>query len=83
MGSGLSLSLYAESPRNSLINDYTEIFYLIYNGNVASIQCKMNLNRLKFLGFFCVCVLSSGCSHSDVLEGVRKWIHVQADGNGR
>jgi hypothetical protein len=29
-----------QSPCNSLIGDYTEIFYTVYKWNVLSIQCK-------------------------------------------
>jgi hypothetical protein len=39
--------LCVQSPCN-LIEDYTEILYIIYEGNVLSIQCKMRL-RCIFL----------------------------------
>jgi hypothetical protein len=32
-----------QSPCNPLIEDYTEIFYMIEKGDIPSIQCKMSL----------------------------------------
>jgi hypothetical protein len=37
--------LYVTYPCNSLIEDYTEIFYTVYRRNVSSIQCKMGDTR--------------------------------------
>jgi hypothetical protein len=36
-----------ESPCNPLIEDYTQIFYLIDEGDIPSIQCKMHLRGPK------------------------------------
>jgi hypothetical protein len=36
-----------ESPCNLLVEDYTEIFYMIHTGNVPSVQCEMNLSFSK------------------------------------
>jgi hypothetical protein len=35
------------SPSNPLIEDYTEIFYVIDKGDIPSIQCKMGLRGLQ------------------------------------
>jgi hypothetical protein len=41
---GLGLNnFYVQSPRNFLIEDYTEIFYMIDKEDILSIQCKMSL----------------------------------------
>jgi hypothetical protein len=34
---------YVQSPCDSLMEDYTEIFYAIYKWNVPSFQCKLRL----------------------------------------
>jgi hypothetical protein len=40
---GLVLShFYVQSPYNLLIEDYTEIFYIIDEVDIPDIQCKMN-----------------------------------------
>jgi hypothetical protein len=36
-----------QSPRNPFIRDYTEVFYMIYEGNDPSIHCKTSLDRLS------------------------------------
>jgi hypothetical protein len=36
-----------QSPRNPLLEDYTEIFYMIDNGDIPSIQGKMSLRKPK------------------------------------
>jgi hypothetical protein len=36
-----------QSPCNPLIEDYTEIFYVIDEGDIPSIQCKMSLRGPK------------------------------------
>jgi hypothetical protein len=36
-------------PCNPLIEDYTEIFYVIDEGDIPSIQCKMSLRGPKFM----------------------------------
>jgi hypothetical protein len=36
-----------QSPCNPLIEDYTQIFYMIEEGSVLPIQCKMSLRELK------------------------------------
>jgi hypothetical protein len=33
---------YVQPPCNPLIEDYTQIFYMIDKGDIPSIQCKMN-----------------------------------------
>jgi hypothetical protein len=38
---------YVHFPCNPLIEDYTQIFYMIDKGDIPSIQCKMNLKGLK------------------------------------
>jgi hypothetical protein len=40
---------YAQSPYNTLIEDYTQIFYMIHEGDMLSIQCKMSLREPKFM----------------------------------
>jgi hypothetical protein len=32
-----------QSPCNPLVEDYTEVFYMIQKGNVPSVQCEMSL----------------------------------------
>jgi hypothetical protein len=36
-----------QSPCNPLLEDYTEILYIIDERDIPSIQCKMNLSALK------------------------------------
>jgi hypothetical protein len=38
---------YVQSPCNHLIEDYTEIFYMIDKGYIQSNQCKMSLRGPK------------------------------------
>jgi hypothetical protein len=38
---------YVPTPCNPLIEDYTEIFYMIDEGDITSIQCKMSLRGLS------------------------------------
>jgi hypothetical protein len=38
---------YVQSPCKAPIEDYTEIFYMIDEGNVPSVQCKMRLRGPK------------------------------------
>jgi hypothetical protein len=38
---------YMQSPYNPLIEDYTEIFYMINEGDVPSVQCDMSLRCSK------------------------------------
>jgi hypothetical protein len=43
---GLSFYYFCvQTPCNSPIEDYTEMFYAIYEWTVPSIQCKMGLRR--------------------------------------
>jgi hypothetical protein len=49
--------LYVQSPCDPLIEDYTEIFYIIDKGDIPSIQCKMSLRgpksvRKVFIDFY-------------------------------
>jgi hypothetical protein len=45
---GLGFShFYVQSPCNSFIEEYTEIFYMIDEGDIPSIQCKMTLKGPK------------------------------------
>jgi hypothetical protein len=47
---GLGFShFYVESACNPLIEDYTEIFYMIDEGDISSIQYKMSLRGPKSL----------------------------------
>jgi hypothetical protein len=38
---------YMRSPCNPLVEDYTEVFYMIHKGGVPSIHCEMNLRSSK------------------------------------
>jgi hypothetical protein len=59
------------SPCNFLVEDYTEIFYTIYEGNIVSVQCKKGLRwsnsigEVDCLGLFLidfnVSLLTPGC----------------------
>jgi hypothetical protein len=40
---------YVQSACNPLIEDYTEIFYMIVKGDIPSIQCKMSLRGHTFM----------------------------------
>jgi hypothetical protein len=39
---------YVPSLCNAFIKDYIEIFYLIYEGEILSIQCKMSLRGHRY-----------------------------------
>jgi hypothetical protein len=41
-----------QSPYNPLIEVYTEIFYMIDEGDVPSVQCKMSLSGAKSMRKF-------------------------------
>jgi hypothetical protein len=36
-----------QSPCEPLVEDYTEVFYMIHEGDVPSIQCEVNLRWSK------------------------------------
>jgi hypothetical protein len=38
-----------QSPCNPLIKDYTEIFYIVDEGDIPSIWCKMGIRGPKFM----------------------------------
>jgi hypothetical protein len=38
---------YLQFPCNPLIEDYTEVFYMIHEGDVPSVQCKVSLRWSK------------------------------------
>jgi hypothetical protein len=38
---------YVQSPGNPFMEDYTEIFYMIDEGDVPSVQCEMSLREPK------------------------------------
>jgi hypothetical protein len=39
-----------QSPCNPFIEDYTQIFYMTYEGDIPSIQCKMSFRGPKSMG---------------------------------
>jgi hypothetical protein len=39
-----------QSPCNPLIENYTQIFHMVDEGDILSIQCKMNLRWPKSMG---------------------------------
>jgi hypothetical protein len=64
-----------QSPCNPLIEDYTEIFYMIAEGDIPSMQCNLNLRGPKSMRKvddlslifidFCVPTLTSSLNSSD------------------
>jgi hypothetical protein len=38
-----------QSPCNPLIKDYTQIFYMIDEGDILSIHCQMNIRGSKYM----------------------------------
>jgi hypothetical protein len=40
-------NFYVQFPWNLLIEDYAEIFYMIDEGDISSIQCKMSIRGSK------------------------------------
>jgi len=43
---------YVDSPHNPSVRDYTQIFCMVYEGNVLSLQHKMRLDQIMTRSYF-------------------------------